>query len=73
MWSTLGFVPSDETGRSHMKGHIEEWKNLCEQAALEQDPQKLLDLTKKINNLLLGKRHRLEGETSMHKAKNSHA
>jgi hypothetical protein len=47
-----------------MKEHTEEWKNLCEQAAVEQDPQKLLALTQKINDPLLGKQHRLEGETS---------
>jgi hypothetical protein len=51
-----------------MKEHSEEWKNLCEQAAVEQDPQELLDLTKKINDLLLNKQHRLE-ENSPHKAK----
>lgn len=54
-----------------MKEHAEEWKKLCEQAAVEQDPRKLLELTQKINDLLLGKQHRLEGETSMHKAKGS--
>jgi hypothetical protein len=42
-----------------MKEHDEEWKNLCEQAAVEKDPQKLLALAKKINDLLLGKQHRL--------------
>jgi hypothetical protein len=36
-----------------MKEHSEEWKNLCEQAAAEQDPQKLLELAKKINGLIL--------------------
>jgi hypothetical protein len=56
-----------------MKEHTEEWRNLCEQAAVEQDPQKLLALTKKINDLLLGKQHRLNGETSIDKAKGSEA
>jgi len=55
-----------------MKEHFEEWKNLCEQAAVEQDPQKVLDLTKKINNMLLGKQHQLE-ENSPHKAKSPDA
>jgi hypothetical protein len=54
-----------------MKEHEEEWKNLCEQAAVEQDPQKLLALTKKINDLLLGKQHRLADETSSDKTKGS--
>lgn len=30
----------------------EEWMKLCEQAAVEQDPEKLLALTRKINRLL---------------------
>jgi len=41
----------------------ERWKRLCEQAAVEQDPQKLLELAKQINDLLLGKRHRLDATT----------
>jgi hypothetical protein len=45
-----------------MREHTEEWKNLCEQAAVEKDPQKLLELTKRINDLLLGKQRRLEDE-----------
>ena len=51
-----------------MKEHTEEWKTLCEQAAVEQDTQKLLALTKKINDLLLREQHRLDGETSTDKA-----
>ena len=38
----------------------ESWKLLCEQAAVEQDPQRLLELTREINDLLLGKQRRLE-------------
>jgi hypothetical protein len=56
-----------------MKEHTEEWKNLCEQAAVEQDPQKLLALTKEINDLLLGKQHRRDGETPTDKARGSDA
>ena len=40
----------------------ERWKVLCEQAAAEQDPMGLLELIRQINDLLLGKRHRLEGD-----------
>jgi hypothetical protein len=47
-----------------VKDHIQDWKQLCEQASVEQDPQKLLELTKKINELLLGKQKRLDGETA---------
>ena len=32
------------------------WKRLCEQAAVEQDPQKLIELIKEINDLLEEKR-----------------
>jgi len=45
-----------------MQKHEEEWKELCRQASVEQDPQRMLELTKKINELLAGKRHRLEGQ-----------
>jgi hypothetical protein len=38
----------------------ERWKLLCEQAAVERDPQRLLELTREINDLLLGKQRRLE-------------
>jgi hypothetical protein len=41
------FRPQRGDGTGHMKEHAEEWKNLCEQAAVEQDPQKLLVLTQK--------------------------
>jgi hypothetical protein len=41
----------------------ERWKMLCEQAAVEQEPAKLLGLTKEINDLLIGKQHRLDGDT----------
>jgi hypothetical protein len=37
----------------------EHWKQLCAQAAVEQDPQKLLELTQEINRLLEAKEQRL--------------
>jgi hypothetical protein len=43
-----------------MQDKTERWKELCAQAAVEQDPQKLLELTRQINDLLLGKQRRLE-------------
>jgi hypothetical protein len=43
-----------------MQGNSERWKELCAQAAVEQNPQKLLELTRQINELLLGKQHRLD-------------
>ena len=42
----------------------ERWKLLCELAAKEQDPQKLLELTREINSHLLFKQKRLTGESN---------
>ena len=38
----------------------ERWEELCEHAAIEQDPEKLLALTTEINRLLLEKEERLK-------------
>jgi hypothetical protein len=43
-----------------MKERSHKRKQLRAQAAVEQDPQKLLELTRKINDLLLGKQKRLD-------------
>jgi hypothetical protein len=40
----------------------ERWRELCEQASVEQDPDKLLELVKEINQLLEEKRTRLADE-----------
>jgi hypothetical protein len=53
-----------------MRENKERWRELCEQAAVEQDPKKLLELTRQINDLLLGKQRRLDGEASPDKPKN---
>ena len=43
-----------------MKGPLKErWMNLCEQAAVEQDTQKLMVLIQEINRLLEEKEQRL--------------
>ena len=47
-----------------MRENEERWKQLCEQAAKEQDPQKLIELTREINRLLLFKQGRLNTETT---------
>lgn len=39
-----------------MRENEERWKQLCQEAANEQDPRKLLELTCQINDLLLLKR-----------------
>ena len=45
-----------------VREHTEEWKELCRQAAAEQDPRKLLELTRRINELLTRKQRRLDQE-----------
>ena len=40
----------------------ERWEELCAQAAVEQDPEKLFRLITEINELLAAKRKRLEGK-----------
>ena len=42
----------------------ERWKRLCEQAAVEQDPDKLLDLITQITQLLEEKEQRLKQQRS---------
>jgi hypothetical protein len=45
-----------------MKGKTRElWEQLCEQAAVEQDPEKMLKLISEINRLLSEKEERLKG------------
>jgi hypothetical protein len=39
----------------------EHWKALCAQAAVEQDPEKLMELVREINRLLIEKEARLKG------------
>ena len=40
----------------------ESWVELCAQAAVEQDPKRLLELVKQINRLLDARRRRLYSE-----------
>ena len=40
----------------------EKWEQLCSEAAVEQDPQKLLQLIEEINRLLEEKEQRLRAE-----------
>ena len=48
-----------------MQGETKEkWMILCEQAAEEQDPQKLQDLVQQINDLLEAKERRLGKDTT---------
>lgn len=42
-----------------MQENEERWKKLCEQAVVEQDPRKLLEIAAEINRLLEEKEQRL--------------
>ena len=42
-----------------MRENGERWRQLCAQAAVEQDPQKLQELIREINRLLDAKQRRL--------------
>jgi hypothetical protein len=44
-------------GTDLMPGHDERWMQLCEQAAVEQDPEKLMKLVEEINRLLEAKQN----------------
>jgi hypothetical protein len=44
--------------------NAERWKELCAQAAVEQNPQKLMGLVKEINRLLSEKQERLQSKTT---------
>jgi uncharacterized protein with LGFP repeats len=51
-----------EGGGFSVQGEVKErWYELCSQAAVEQDPQKLMALVKEINELLAQKERRLKG------------
>lgn len=47
-----------------MQENEERWKQLCEQAAKEQDPEKLMGLIAEINRLLALKEERLRRKPS---------
>ena len=49
------------TEASAMRGNTKElWEQFCEQAAVEQDPDKLVQLAKEINRMLEEKENRLK-------------
>jgi hypothetical protein len=50
-------------GLSTMRGEIKtRWKELCERTAVEQDPNKRLELIQQINELLSEKQELPEGQ-----------
>ena len=46
----------------------QQWRALCERAAIEQDPQKLLQLIEQINRSLEEKEQRLKQQTNTQSA-----
>ena len=46
----------------------ERWMELCAQAAIEQDPQKLMELVREINELLEEKERRLGIDPQEHRS-----
>jgi hypothetical protein len=55
----LFVVQASNEPDNRMKENKERWIELCEQAANEQDPAKMLELVKEINRLLEIKTRRL--------------
>jgi len=49
----------------------ERWMELCEQASVEKDPDKLMQLVQEINDILGGKQDRLGRDTPPNTTKNS--
>jgi hypothetical protein len=45
-------------------GNKERWRMLCEQASVEQDPNKLQELITEINDLMEAREARLKGSPS---------
>ncbi len=71
--STSGSTASSPKSSDHLtvpEGGTagESWVALCAQAAVEQDPRRLLELVKQINFLLDARRQRLLHETDKHLA-----
>jgi hypothetical protein len=58
---TLTFEGKSAHGK-RMRENEQRWKELCELAAKEQDPKKLIELTRQINDLLLFKQKRVDSE-----------
>jgi UDP-N-acetylglucosamine 2-epimerase len=49
-------------GGTSMQGKTKEaWRHVCEQAAIEHDPDKLMELVSQINRMLEEKENRLQG------------
>ena len=56
---SLRALPAEGGKSSLMREKTERWLELCKQAAIEQDPEKLMALVKEINDLLEAKERRL--------------
>jgi hypothetical protein len=56
-----------------MQEKEELWRKLCAQAAVEQDPKKLMELTREINRLLREKEERLAAPRKQSQSNNGSA
>ena len=55
-----------------MKGENKElWQQLCEQVAVEQDPERLMELIHAINRMLGEKENRVKRERALHNPSDS--
>ena len=70
--STKEPVGSDGSAVSLKGQNAESWVALCAQAAVEQDPKRLLELVKEINRLLNARRQRLFNEGDGHSKLKDH-
>jgi hypothetical protein len=60
-------LPSAVQEEETVKGETgERWRKLCEQAAIEQDSDRLIELIKEINRLLEEKKERLKSARKPH-------
>lgn len=75
LWCTSGKSPAflGRLGVSvlgwAMRENEELWKKLCAQAAVEQDPKKLMELTREITRLLREKEERLAAQRKQSSAR----
>lgn len=66
---SIGARDGEPENQGLMQANKEKWLQLCAQAAVEQNPRRLLELTKQISELLSGKQSRLESQAAVRNEK----
>lgn len=56
-----------------MKAQLERWREVCEQIAVEQDPERFTTLVDELNELLEAKEQRLGNVSQPDRASSKHA